>query len=108
MTNRDENLFRTIRRNKMLGMWAAEKLGLVGESAEAYSTDLAMGTLKAEKSDVLSRIRDDFKAANVVQSDDGILRTMDELWLQAGGQGENTGADPTDAALLQIARNLGS
>lgn len=105
MTNRDENLFRMIRRNKLLGMWAAEKLGLVGEGADAYSTELATGTLQFEPSDVLSRIRKDFAAANVVQSDDEILRVMNELWLKAGGQGD-TGADSTDAALVRIARNL--
>ena len=27
----------TIRRNKLLGMWAAEKLSLVGQDTEAYS-----------------------------------------------------------------------
>ena len=40
MANRDEGLFRMIRRNKLLGMWAAEQLGLVGERAEASSTEL--------------------------------------------------------------------
>ncbi len=105
MANRDEGLFRMIRRNKLLGMWAAEQLGLVGERAEAYSTELAMGTLESEKSDVLSRIRNDFKAASVDKSEDEILRVMDGLWLKAGDQG-STPSDSTDAALVQIARNL--
>src|SRR5262245_10447443 len=46
MTEGDEDLLRRVRRNKLLGMWAAEKLGLSGESAEAYSSDLAMGTFE--------------------------------------------------------------
>src|SRR5262245_6087202 len=106
MSNRDENLFRMVRRNKLLGMWAAEKLGFVGERAEAYSTDLAMGTLQFEPSDVLSKIRKDFEVASVVQSDDEILRVMNELWLEAGDQAGATEADSTNAALVQIARNL--
>src|SRR5262245_19514692 len=105
MTNRDENRFQMIRRNKLLGIWVAEKLGLAGESADAYSTELAIGTLEFEPSDVLGKIRKDFEAANVVQSDDEILRVMNELWLKAGGQ-DTKQADSTDAALVQIARNL--
>ena len=108
MTNRDEDLLRMVRRNKLLGMWAAEKLGLAGESAEAYSNDLALGTVDFERSDVLSKIRKDFKAADVVQSDDDIRRVMGQLWLEADSMGRATQADPSDAALVQIARNLQS
>jgi hypothetical protein len=45
---------KTIRLNKLLGMWAAEKLGIIGRDAEAYSDALAVGTLDPERSDVLS------------------------------------------------------
>ena len=65
-----DELKRAIRRNKLLGMWAAEKLGLAGRDAEAYSNALAVGTLDPERSDVFSRIRKDFEAAGVVQSDE--------------------------------------
>jgi hypothetical protein len=30
----------TARRNRMLGLWAAERLGLTGEAAEAYAKDI--------------------------------------------------------------------
>ena len=40
---------------------------------------LAVGTLDPERSDVLSKIRKDFDAAGVVQSDEQILRVMNEL-----------------------------
>jgi hypothetical protein len=33
-----------IRRNKLLGMWAAEKLGLAGRDREAYGDELAVGS----------------------------------------------------------------
>src|SRR5215468_1049129 len=52
-----------VRRNKLVGMWAAEKLGKTGQDAEAYSNALAVGTLDPERSDVLSKIRNDFAAA---------------------------------------------
>jgi hypothetical protein len=56
---------KTVRLNKLLGMWAAEKLGITGPDAEAYSDALAVGTLDPERSDVLSKIRKDFDAAGV-------------------------------------------
>src|SRR5262245_36112722 len=59
---------KTVRCNKMLGMWAAEKLGMTGRDAEAYSDALAVGTLDPECGDVFSKIRKDFDAAGVVQS----------------------------------------
>jgi hypothetical protein len=59
---------KTVHRNKLLGLWAAEKLGITGQDAEDYSDALAAGTLDPERSDVLSKIRKDFDAAGVVQS----------------------------------------
>ena len=63
-----------VRRNKLVGMWAAAKLGKTGQDAEEYSNALAVGTLDAERSDVLSKIRKDFDAAGVVQSDEQIIQ----------------------------------
>jgi hypothetical protein len=107
MSSLDDDLKAMIRRNKLLGMWAAEKLGLVGESAEAYSNDLAVGTLDPERTDVLSKVRKDFEVAGLVQSDEEILRVMSEFWLQASRQGQTRG-DAVDAAMVQLARNLSS
>jgi hypothetical protein len=108
MSSLDDDLKAMIRRNKLLGMWAAEKLGLVGESAEAYSNDLAVGTLDPERNDVLSKIRKDFDLAGVAQSDEEILRIMNEFWLQASRQRQSTRADAVDGAAVQLARKLSS
>jgi len=105
MTNFDE-MKRTIRRNKRLGMWAAEKLGLVGADADAYSDALAVGTLDPERSDVFSKIRKDFDAAGIVQSDEQILCVMNEFLLQAADQTQATPGGSPDAAAVMIARNL--
>ena len=105
MTSFDD-LKTTIRRNKLLGMWAAEKLSLVGRDAEAYADALAVGTVDPERSDVFSKIRKDFDAAGVVQSDDLILRVMNELMLQAANQMEATRGGAPDAAAVMLARNL--
>ena len=60
MTNSDD-WKQVVRRNKLVGMWAAEKLGKTGQDAETYSNTLAVGTLDPERSDVLSKIRKDFE-----------------------------------------------
>jgi hypothetical protein len=107
MTDIDE-MKRTIRRNKLLGMWAAEKLGLLGADAKAYSDALAVGTLDPERGDVFGKIRKDFDAAGVVQSDEQILRVMNDLLLQATDQTQAPRGGGSDAAAVMIARNLTS
>ena len=103
MLNIDE-LKQTIRRNQMLGMWAAERLGLSGKAAETYAHDLAVGTLDADSRDVFSKIRKDFDAAGVVQTDEQILDVMKELTFQAAAPTQ--GGGPGDAAAVMLARNL--
>jgi hypothetical protein len=102
-----DDLKKTIRRNKLLGMWAAEKLGLAGRNAAAYSDALAVGTLDPERSDVFSKIRNDFDAAGVVQSDEQIVRVMNELMLEAGKQVPGAPSS-LDGAAVMLARNLKS
>jgi hypothetical protein len=68
------------RRNKMLGMWAAEKLGLTGAEAEAYAKEVVMADFEeAGDHDVFRKVRKDFDAKGVVQSDHQIRRTMNDL-----------------------------
>ena len=98
----------TIRRNKLLGMWAAEKLGLVGGDAKAYADALAVSTIDPERSDVFSKIRKDFDSGGVVQSDEQILRVMNELIFQAADQMQATGGGASDAAAVMLARKLTS
>ena len=68
------------RRNKLLGLWAAGLLGKVGPDADAYAKEvIAADFEKAGDSDVFNKIRRDFDAAGVQQSDHQIRRTMDEF-----------------------------
>jgi hypothetical protein len=99
-------LVRLVLRNKLVGMWAAGKLGLAGEAASAYSDDLGMSALDTSRSDVLGRIRADFAASNVIQSDEEILEVMNKAWLDAGRQSSKLSKDASGAALVQIARHL--
>ncbi len=72
------------RRDKLLGLWAAEKLGKSGADADAYAKAVIIADLEeAGDEDVFRKIRKDFDAAGVVQSDHQIRRTMDELMATA-------------------------
>jgi hypothetical protein len=72
------------RRNKLLGLWAAEKLGLSGPEAEAYAKDVVAADFEeAGDHDVFRKIRRDFDAKSVDVSDHQIRRTMDELMASA-------------------------
>ena len=74
----------TARRNKLLGLWAAEKLGLRGAEAESYAKSVVMRDIEeAGGHDVMGKIRKDFAAKGVVQSDHQIGRVMSELMEKA-------------------------
>ena len=68
------------RRNKALGLWAAEKLGKTGPAADAYAKEVIAAELEeAGDEDVFRKIRKDFDAAGVAQSDHQIRRTMEDF-----------------------------
>ena len=72
------------RRNKLLGQWAADKLGLSGDAAAAYAKEVVMSDFEeAGDHDVFKKVRKDFDAKGVAQSDHQIRRTMDELMEKA-------------------------
>jgi hypothetical protein len=67
------------RRNKLVGLWAAEKLGLTGPAAESYASNIVTIDLDQPDSDrVFSQIRKDFDGKGVSQSDHQIRRTLEE------------------------------
>lgn len=74
----------TARRNKLLGQWAAQKLGKSGEEADAYAKSVVMADFEeAGDDDVLRKVKGDFDAAGTGVSDAEIRRAMDELMAQA-------------------------
>ena len=78
------------RRNKLLGLWAAEKMGLSGDDAEAYAKEvIAADFEEAGDEDVFRKIRGDFDAKNIEQSDHQIRREMDNLLAKAVDQIES-------------------
>ena len=69
------------RRDYLLGLWAAEKLGLVGQAAENYSKDLGLADVEAR--DLVAKVRKNFAAYGVMQSEAQIRRIMTELMTRA-------------------------
>ena len=79
----------TSRRNRMAGLWAAEKLGLTGAEADAYAREVVLAGL--EGNGVLAKLRKDFDAKGIAQSDHQIHRHMDTLLAQAVTQLKTSG-----------------
>jgi len=72
------------RRARLLGLWAAEKLGKTGVEAEAYANALVeAAVVRHGEAQLLARVHADFAAAGVDQSDHRIERTMHELLARA-------------------------
>lgn len=68
------------RRNKLLGLWAAEKMGKTGEEAAAYAKDVVMADLdSAGQDDVVDKLLKDFGRAGVVVPVGEIQKKMEEL-----------------------------
>mgnify|MGYP001062277378 CR=1 FL=1 len=74
----------TARRNKLLGLWAADKLGKSGADADAYAKDVIKADFEeVGDDDVVRKVSGDFQAAGVAISDQQIRQTMTELLAQA-------------------------
>lgn len=72
------------RRNKQLGLWAADLLGLTGDKAEDYAKSVIKADFEEPgDEDVFRKLRADFDAAGVEQTDHQIRRHMEEFLAQA-------------------------
>jgi len=72
----------TARRNKLVGLWAAEKLGMTDAAANTYASAIVMGHVEGAH-DVAGKIRKDFDAKGIVESDHQIARMMSESMAKA-------------------------
>ena len=72
------------RRNKLLGLWAAERLGMTGPAADDYAREVMRADFQeAGDDDVLRKISGDLKAKGVSQSEEEIRARMSALLEQA-------------------------
>ena len=72
------------RRNKLLGLWTAEQLGLSGDEAAAYAKDVVAADFEeAGDGDVLRKVQGDLAAKGVAITEPAIRAKMDELMATA-------------------------
>ncbi len=77
----------TARRNKLLGRWAAEKMGYEGDAVDAYAKEVVASDFEeAGDDDVVRKVMGDFATKNIDQSEHQVRRTMDELMAEAIAQ----------------------
>ena len=82
----------TARRNKLLGLWAADKMGLSGDAAQVYAREVIKVDLEEPgEEDVFRKIKADFDTKGVDQSEHQIRRAMEELLAEALNQIESEG-----------------
>jgi hypothetical protein len=75
------------RRNRLLGLWVAEKLGLSGEAANTYARDVIAAEFEeAGDANVVSKVMGDLKAKGVVVTERELRAKMDDLTAQAVAQ----------------------
>ncbi|RZJ05144.1 MAG: DUF1476 domain-containing protein [Brevundimonas sp.] len=68
------------RRNKLLGLWAAEKMGLNAAGAEEYGRAIVKADFdQPGEEDVFRKIAQDLEGAGLTVSEGEIRRKMDEL-----------------------------
>lgn len=81
----EEQKFRAeARRNKLLGLWAAEKIGVTGDAATAYARDVVAADFEeAGDADVVRKVLADLGAKGVTITERDIRTKMDELMAQA-------------------------
>ena len=68
------------RRNRLLGLWAAEQLGITGDAATAYAKEVVAADFEeAGDGDVLRKVVKDFTAKGVAITEQALRAKMNEL-----------------------------
>lgn len=80
----------TARRNKLLGLWAANLLGIHGVDAENYAKEVVKSDFATPGDhDVLQKVLGDFQAKKVEMSEHRLRKHMDDLMKIATDQIRN-------------------
>ena len=70
----------TARRNKLFGLWVAERLGKSGEDAEAYARSVVLADFEeAGDADVLRKVRQDLDGAGKSVGDSELQAKLSQL-----------------------------
>ena len=80
------------RRNKMLGLWAAEKLGITGDAANVYAKEVVMSDFEESgDNDVLKKVQKDLEAKGIASSEQEIRTAMIDLMEKAIAEIKSSG-----------------
>lgn len=81
----EETRFKIVaRRNKLLGQWAAQLMGLIGESAESYAKEVVAADFEeAGDEDVFRKVAGDLKTKGLDVSEHRIRKHMEDLLEEA-------------------------
>ena len=75
------------RRNKLLGLWAAEKMGISGADADAYAKEVISSDMEEPgPEDVIRKVMADFTAKGVAMTDDELRGQLNRCMGQASEQ----------------------
>ena len=81
----EEQKFKAVaRRNRLLGLWVAEKLGLTGDAATAYAKEIVAADFEQPgDNDVAHKVMRDLAGKGVAVTEAQLRVKMDELLAQA-------------------------
>ena len=81
----EESKFKAMaRRNRLLGLWAAEQLGISGDAATAYAKEVVAADFEQPgENDVVHKVMRDLAAKGIAVTEPQLRARMDELLVQA-------------------------
>ena len=84
----EEQKFKAVaRRNRLLGLWAAERLAMSGEAASAYAREVVAAEFEAAgDADVVRKVMGDLGAKGIAVTETELRVKIDELMAQAIAQ----------------------
>jgi len=85
----DENMaFRILaRRNRLLGHWAAEKMGLTSEETDAYATEVVQAEFEeGGDEDVIRKVLGDLVGAGIEIDEGDVRAALEERMIEARRQ----------------------
>jgi hypothetical protein len=90
--NDQEMLFKiTVRRNKLLGLWAADQMGISGDKAERYAKEVVASDFEeAGDADVVRKVIGDMTGKGLEITEQALRKEMDRLGATAREQIEKT------------------
>lgn len=75
------------RRDKLFGLWLAERFGLVGNEADAYALEVVASNFERPgDDDLLEKVQSDIATKNVTISEKELLEKFNELLDEAHDQ----------------------